>query len=339
MAQIRSNSQSSTGKSEIMRAGFIGTGYFANEHAECLRRLGVEVAACFGTNQLKTKEFSNKFGALRFNSPLDMIDKKNIDVLFIVVPPFAHDGEVELAAIEKGIPFLGEKPIGLDLSKCRDIASRIEQKGLVTSSGYWLRAGNVSERIKRVISANQISLAQSFWLSGFIRAPWWGKMETSGGPLVEMVTHYIDYMRFMLGEIQSVTALSKHGVNSSRPNCDVYDSIVSLLLFSNGQIGSLNSSHILQDDVASKRILELTGREFYMCVETERVKYKQGAENWVALDFESNRMDINTQRFLEAVRRDDPAFVYGSYPDALKTLEVTMAISKSAEEKGCGWLT
>ena len=249
----------------MMRAGFVGTGYFANEHAENLKRLGVDVAACCGVDKAGVEAFAKKFDAKVWDSPLEMIDRQNIDVLFIVIPPFAHNGELELAAIEKGIPFLCEKPVGLDVDKCREIAKRIEEKGLVTSSGYWLKAGEVSEKIKKVISENEISFVQAFWHSIFIPAPWWGKMETSGGPLVEMVTHYVDYMRSMLGEIDSVCALTNRGINSSRPDCDIYDSIASILRFSNGQIGSLNSSHTLPTGTEdSKRVMELTGRDFYM---------------------------------------------------------------------------
>lgn len=323
----------------MMRAGFVGTGYFANEHAENLKRLGVDVAACCGVDKDGVEAFSKKFDVKVWDSPLEMIDGKNIDVLFIVIPPFAHDGEIELAAVEKGIPFLCEKPVGLDLDKCREIAARIEEKGLVTSSGYWLKAGAVAKQIKKVVSEHEISFVQGFWHSGFIMAPWWGTMSKSGGPLTEMVTHYIDFMRDVLGEVDSVCAISKHGINSTRPNADIYDAITSMIRFKSGQIGTLSSTHTLAPETDdSKRVMELTGRDFYMCVETDTVKYKCGSDDWIELEFEADRIELNDRKFLEAVEKNDPSMVYGSYADALKNLEATAAMTESAEERNGRWI-
>ncbi|MEN8255683.1 MAG: Gfo/Idh/MocA family oxidoreductase [Verrucomicrobiota bacterium] len=323
-----------------MRAGFVGTGYFASEHAGNLKRLGVDVSACYGVDREQVEAFASGYGAKVFDSALEMIDPQHIDVLYIVVPPFAHDGEIELAAIGKGIPFLCEKPVGLDVDKCREIAARIEGKGLVTSSGYWLKAGETAQKVKKLISENEISFVQAFWHSIFVPAPWWGKMETSGGPLTEMVTHYVDYMREMIGEIDSVCAISKHGINAARPNADIYDAITSMIRFKGGQIGALGSSHLLAlGTEESKRVLELAGRDFHMCVETDTVKYKCGTEDWVELEFEADRIELNDKRFLEAVGKNDPSLVYGSYADAVKTLEATVAITASAEEKNGEWVS
>ena len=67
--------------------------------------------------------------------------KKVIDVLFIVITPNHLDGTYEMMAIEAGIPFLCEKPVGLKGKKMREIAEQIEKHELVTTSGFLLRYG------------------------------------------------------------------------------------------------------------------------------------------------------------------------------------------------------
>ena len=100
----------------MIRVGFIGTGKFARQHAEVLCELGVKPVACYGTNPEKTAAFSADFNCRSYSDPASLISSDVIDVLYIVVPPFAHDGKIELMAAARKIPFLCEKPVGLDLS-------------------------------------------------------------------------------------------------------------------------------------------------------------------------------------------------------------------------------
>ena len=323
-----------------MRIGFVGTGYFASEHAKELKRLGAEISACYGTTREHAEAFAAPYGAKVFDSPLEMIDTRHIDALFIVVPPFAHDGEMELAAVEKGIPFLCEKPVGLNIEKCVEIAGRVSEKGLVTTSGYWLKAGEVAEQVKKIISENEISFVQSFWHSGFIMAPWWGTISQSGGPMTEMVTHYIDFMRETLGDIDSVCAVSKYGINSKRPNADIYDAIAGLIRFKSGVIGTISSSHTLPEGADdSKCVMELTGRDFHMRVETDTVRYKCRSDEYIELKFEEDRLHLHDKRFLEAIEKNDPSIVYGTYADAVENLKATLAITDSADKRNGEWIS
>src|SRR5687767_9055525 len=109
-----------------MRIGFIGTGNFARQHADVLKELDAEIVGCFGTNEAKTTAFSNDFHCKIYADPTVLITSKEIDALYIVIPPFAHDGKIELRAIDEGIPFLCEKPIGLNLSICEKISQKIK---------------------------------------------------------------------------------------------------------------------------------------------------------------------------------------------------------------------
>ena len=83
----------------MIRIGFIGTGNFAKQHAEVLSELGAKVVACYGSNAEKTAAFSRDFQCKTYNDPFKLISPDVIDALYIVVPPFAHDGSFESKAI------------------------------------------------------------------------------------------------------------------------------------------------------------------------------------------------------------------------------------------------
>jgi myo-inositol 2-dehydrogenase / D-chiro-inositol 1-dehydrogenase len=128
----------------MIKIGFIGTGNFARQHAEILQELNANIVACYGTNAEKTAAFARDFHCQIYSQPEDFISPAIIDALYIVVPPFAHDGKVELKAIQEKVPFLCEKPVGLNLSLCQEIAEQIKQTNLITSSGYLSDEGDYS---------------------------------------------------------------------------------------------------------------------------------------------------------------------------------------------------
>jgi len=89
----------------MIKIGFIGTGSFARQHAEVLGRLGAQIVGCYGINSEKTSAFSKDFQCKTYHDPRILISPDVIDALYIVIPPFAHDGTIELKAIEKKFLF------------------------------------------------------------------------------------------------------------------------------------------------------------------------------------------------------------------------------------------
>ena len=54
----------------MIRAGFVGTGSFARVHADILKKLGVQVAACYSLTPEKAAAFGQAYGAKVFADPL-----------------------------------------------------------------------------------------------------------------------------------------------------------------------------------------------------------------------------------------------------------------------------
>lgn len=318
-----------------MKVGFFGTGAFAQEHARSLQNIGAEIAACCGTNPAKTKTFAGKYGARVFDHPDEMIHPAIIDALYLVVPPYALDGKLEQSSLDQGIPFFCEKPVGLDLAVCRNTARQVEATGLVTACGYILRHGNAAAAMKTVIARNRISIIRAGRMENLHGPVWRRSMEKSGGGMVDLGTHQVDLLRWLLGEIQSVAALATSGICRDRfENCDIYDSMDSQILFQSGVIGDIAISCILENQAKKTDLLNVFGRDFMLTFDFCQVRYKEGAADWVELTVEPDRMDIENRNFLEAVEQRDPRRVLSSYPDAVKTLAVTLAMNQSAAKMG-----
>jgi predicted dehydrogenase len=119
--------------------GFVGTGGIAQRHFEALeKRDDVELVGFCDVNEELAKKVSDRYGGNHFTSSIVMHESVQLDCVFICVPPFAH-GEAEKSAIERGVPFLIEKPINMHLSQAEEIAAAVAEANLLTSVGYMNR--------------------------------------------------------------------------------------------------------------------------------------------------------------------------------------------------------
>lgn len=317
-----------------MRAGFVGTGWFGREHALAAKSLGLEIAGCYSTNAAKAAEFAKEFGAKVYADPREMVSRKNIDVLYLVVPPFAHDGGVELQAIKEKIPFLVEKPIGLDLAVCRRIAAEAARAGLVVSVGYLLRELSLVAEARKVIGRNRITSLRACRMSSFPGVHWWRKMDLSGGPMVEQTTHLVDLIRFVFGEVSQVAAMTSYGIGATRfDGCDVYDSMEAVMTFRTGAIGSIGLTDTFENGFSKMELFEVFGQDFYLGYNMTGLRYKEGKSQMVELAEvkDANLLLAENKRFLAAIEKGDPSAVLSPYADGLKTLELTLAMDQSAK--------
>lgn len=327
----------------MIRIGFIGTGSFARQHAEVLKNLGADITACYGTNPEKTAAFASDFQCKSYSEPDAMISPDIIDALYIVVPPFAHNGKVELRAIEQGIPFLCEKPIGLDLSICQEVAKKVEETDLITSSGFLLRHEPLFSEVKKIIERNKISTIRICSYSYMPEVHWWRKTGLSGGMMVESGSHYIDLLRYLFGEVISVASFSSEGIaNNIVAECDGYDSMESIIKFNSGCIASIGVTHLLNRVNARNDMLEVYGQDFALKVDLYQLRYLNNAvalykelndADWHSIANQTDKSDLlrrESMAFINAIQQKNPSLIDSSYPDALLSLKVVLAMNQSS---------
>jgi predicted dehydrogenase len=323
-----------------MRVGFIGTGQFARARAESLRRVGGEAAACYSPGRRNREAFGEEFSARVFAEPLEMIRPEVVDALFIMVPTDVCDGTFEGAAVEAGVPFLCEKPVGMDAGTVADISRRVRERGLVTTSGYILRHGPAAAAVREFLAGREISIVRSCRMQPPLGA-WYARASRSGGLMHQAGTHTIDFMRWTLGEIESVSALTSSGISPKLvEGADVYDSMSARMVFASGTIAEISVSGICTKAARRMELLDVYGLHFRLVIddigEAGRVRYLEGEGDWKELRMDPipQLVDEHTRNFLEAVEKSDPSAVLGSYPDAAKSCLVSLAMNESASKGG-----
>jgi len=139
-----------------LRTAILGCGGFAHRHARLLAELKDEIAlvAFCDRNEPKARAFSEQYTAGRapaFTHHHLLLDRADLQLLVICLPPYGHADEVERAA-ERGVHLLVEKPIALTAEHAWRMVEAAEKAQVKTQVGFMFRFGEPTPITPRFIS-------------------------------------------------------------------------------------------------------------------------------------------------------------------------------------------
>jgi predicted dehydrogenase len=313
---------------EQTRIGLVGAGGVAQRHAAVLA--GFADVALVGVTDVAPQAataVAQETGAIAFDDLVEMLDATVPDAVYVCVPPFAH-GEPERALVERSIPFFVEKPLAAELAVAEELAEAVARRGLLTATGYHWRYTDGVQRARELLAATPARMALGVWLDTVPPVAWWTQRARSGGQVVEQVTHLLDTMLHLVGDVEEVYGVASQAPRAAFPDADVDDVTAATLRFASGAIGSLAATSLLPakrrvavELLCDGRRLELSERGLVV----DDGEPGSVAENpWLA----KRRVD---RAFVDAVqgRRDD---VRAPYAVALETHRVACAVAGSARD-------
>ncbi len=313
-----------------LRLGLIGAGWIAGLHLEALARLGrTELVGVVSGTGAGANSLAARWGGRIYDDLDRMLDDARPDVAYVCVPPFRAVGIGE-RLVDRGIPFLAEKPLAADdgAGPAR-LAAAIEHAGLVAAVGYHLRALDIMLEVRARIAGHPPAVIDARWLGGTPSPAWWGRTAQGGGQVVEQATHLFDLARLLMGEALVVGAASVRGVAPASDTVDVADATAAVLRFESGAVGSFTATRVLPMNLVR---VELASDGLL----TVLTKGDRGQGDWhasfddgesiVELHAERDPYEIQAAAFLDAVEAHDPRRVLSTYADALKTDRLTRAV-------------
>lgn len=323
-----------------VRLGLIGCGGRMGAHMACFEQMdNVEIVAVCDPIAERREAAAKRFGAKRMyanhNELFANEDKSTIDALYIAVEPTAHVN-LEEQAIDKGIPFLVEKPMALDVEQARNIAKRVEETGLITAVGFQDRYLDLIEMVKEAVDEGpKGGLVYGAWIGGIPGVWWWQKKTTCGGQLVEQNIHLLDGLRYLYGEPISVYATCSSGMveagkNGVSPEYNTDDHSTAVIRFENNVTATLVSA------CYSRSVRPNCG--YVITMPDKVLDYR--LRNNLIITTKGETRDIARQvdqtllldkAFVNAVATGDASGVRSPYGDALKSLELSFAANESME--------
>lgn len=225
--------------------GFIGTGHIATFHSKMLRRSGVNIVrgGCFDIDRTRAENFAQASGSTVMNSEQEVIDTS--DVVYICTWTSEHQRLVSMC-IAAGTPYFCEKPLGINFSSARTMHTDATQANLVHQCGLILRRSPAYLWAKELIDDPKAGAPmavvfrddQFIPIQGHYKSTWRADVAKAGaGTLLEHSIHDVDMLRFLIGDIDTVSARAtyRHQLEG------IEDVVAASVQFANGAVGTLTT--------------------------------------------------------------------------------------------------
>lgn len=314
-----------------VKIGFVGTGGIAQGHMKRLSEMdGVEMAGYVDVVAERAQKAAADFGGRAYGTYREMFDSAGLHGVVICTPPFAH-GEVELAACERGLHFLIEKPVAIDVDMARPILEAVRASGIATVVAYKYRWDDHVMKAREMLQGKQIGLVFGNFWGGTPGAPWWRVQAQSGGQMVEQTTHIVDMARYLCGDVEIVSALeTRLCMHEALENYDIADAAAANLLFSNGAIGNISNTSMLKNWGQSS--LRVMAHEFTLAIAGHNLSWV--GEESGEYTLQADGYTGEDRAFVKALS-GDRSEIYADYEEGVKSLAVSVAVTKSAAKGGC----
>lgn len=194
------------------------------------------LSAVLSRDLARAQQFAARHGIARaYADRGEFLRDPQVDAVYVASPPYRHCAEV-LACAEAGKHVLCEKPLALNGEECRRMVDACRRNGVRLAVAYPRRYYPKVQKARALLEAGVIGqpVAVRVFLAGWynpdpseIKAWRLVRALAGGGPLVDVGSHRLDLLAYLLGEPVDVLALTDRLVH----RYEVEDSAALLLRF------------------------------------------------------------------------------------------------------------
>jgi predicted dehydrogenase len=190
------------------RVGIFGAGAMGKKHIESWHALGVPVAGVYARKLDQARTVAKPYAAAAYDSVSALLD--DVEIADICLPTFLHLEVVEQAA-RAGCQIVCEKPLALHpaegeaIFRACDAANVRFFLAMVVRFFPAYRAAWETVRSGALGTVEQISLKRIV-NTPLVDKPWFGDDSLSGGVILDLMIHDIDYALWLAGPARKVHA-------------------------------------------------------------------------------------------------------------------------------------
>lgn len=236
-----------------------GTGFGAAVHLPALKYLeNVNIVSVVSRRGERARAVGERHGIPNATTDWrDAINDPAVDAVVIATPPYLHH-QMVIAALEAGKHILCEKPMARSLAESRDMVNLAQSARVAAMVNHQMRYLPIRRRVKELIEEGYIGEPQSVSVNVYrssLADPnerpfgWLMEADKAGGMLGASGSHYIDSLRWWLGEIHEVAGITSTMVkrrrlpdSSGMASVDADDNFAMLLRFASGAIATVHFS-------------------------------------------------------------------------------------------------
>ncbi len=231
---------------ETMKFALIGCGAIAKKHIESLKRIPeAEIVAVCDVNKDIAESVAKAYDLPYYLDHRRMVADEQIDVLCVLTPSGAHSSVI-LDLVEFGKHFVVEKPLTLKLSDADEIIEACDRAQSMLFVVQQNRYNPPIQRLKKALVAGRfgklvMGTVRVRWCRNqgyYDQKQWRGTWAFDGGVLANQANHHIDMLAWLLGDVNSVMAMS----STRLAEIETEDTAVAILKFRSGALGVIEAT-------------------------------------------------------------------------------------------------
>lgn len=270
----------STGKAPEVGVGMLGYAFMGKAHSNAYKKIPYmiypppavpKLIAISGRNEEAVREAAQRYGYEGYYTDWKKMLKNDRVQLFDNGAPNNAHLEPCLAAAKAGKHILCEKPLARNAKEAARMLEAVTKAGVKHAVAFNYRFVPAIRQMRQLIESGALGQIYHFravylqeWVMPHYNMPFIWRLDkdaAGAGALGDLGAHSIDIARFLVGEVRSVSAVTRTfiperiGPDGEMKKIEIDDAFVSVVEFENGAIGTLEATRFA------------AGRKNYNCFE------------------------------------------------------------------------
>lgn len=323
----------------MVKVAIAGAGGIARRHLECLKAIPeVKIVAVTDVVLEKAQVMAAACGATAYGAVEPSLEKA--DALYILTPPSTHR-PLAVAAAQAGKHVFMEKPISISIEDAEAIIAVTKQANVKLMLAFNMRFRKGGLMFKDIMASGQLGKVYNFWIHrmgplGVSANNWRVDPNLLSGVAIESMSHDIDQVRWLCGEVKDVRATTFE----SRPDLPGYDTdINAAFTLANGTMAGLHVSwasplgHNARGLIGTKGSTMIDGPNMWDWQFLHTKTAEMAHESISVINDMLNTTDSyleESKHFIRCIENNQQPATTGE--DGLKALRVSHAILRSSRE-------
>ncbi|RAO99262.1 hypothetical protein PW5551_04830 [Petrotoga sp. 9PW.55.5.1] len=328
-----------------VRFGLIGAGNVGKVHAKALESIKeAELVTIYSRNKKKSEKLASEFNCEYSADIKEILERNDIEAVIIALPSALH-ADVGIAAAKNGKHVVVEKPVDVSLKKTDNLINECKKRNVLLSVIFQRRFSDSSFRLKKAVKKGyfgkiNFGAAHTKWYrdqSYYENSSWRGTWKLDGGgALINQSIHYVDLLRYIVGEIEEVFAYSATRMH----DIEVEDILTGTIKYKNGALGFIEANTAAYPGLYSR--IDVYGEKGIAVIQDEEIKTWKTVSESYEFKEEKKKSSYNSPdidyflhqkqliNIVESIQKDEEPAVTGI--DGRNTLAVVLALYESSRK-------
>ncbi|GIK71717.1 MAG: oxidoreductase [Chloroflexota bacterium] len=275
--------------------GMLGYAFMGKAHSNAFKKIPYmmypppaipKLAAICGRNEAATRAAAIRFGYERYYTDWrDMLADDAVQLFDNGGPNDAH-AEPCIAAAQAGKHILCEKPLARTAEEAKTMLDAVQKAGVKHMVAFNYRFVPAIRQMRKLIESGALGRIYHFravylqeWIMPHYNMPmiWRLTKDVAGsGALGDLGAHIIDLGRYLVGEVESVSAMTRTFIperpwgDGTMGKVDVDDAFAAVVSFDNGALGTVEATRFAAGR-KNGNIIEINGEKGSMRFNLERM--------------------------------------------------------------------